>query len=248
MIEKIYRRMIEQYVVFMMVWSALIRPKMCLKFKDLTTMYKNNTFSLLHFLAFRGEASILNIPETYTLKDNVGITPLFVLAFRIKDFDDILKLSHVIHKRDEKGNTILHYLASSSNIAINNNLSKLLKHKDISSICNDSCETPLHKLAFKRCIEILNHPDVGIAFGSSNELGSPLHILTSLICMEENVDETIIKKLLSHPNISKTRYRETSLTPLHIMAMYKVILVVTHPDATVVKDRNGATPVDYLIM
>lgn len=156
----------------------------------------------LHDEAKKGNTDILHHPEVAKIKNEIGNTPLHVLAGKtLNDLDanKILEHQDVAKIKNDDGNTPLHYLANNINPSV-------LTHPDVAKIKNKDGDTPLHfwaanddRDADEVSQDILKHPHLKAV--KNNKGKTPADILL------EGRD----RDFMNHPSVAKLRPQRSKL-------------------------------------
>ena len=115
----------------------------------------------------------------------------------------------------------------------------ILEHPEVATALDADSNTPLHFLARQEVIEVLNHPMCGYIFNRVGE--SPLHTLAcSRIWFGEE-----LTKIVTHA-AAGARFNNLGESVLHLFASEGVEEVLEHPDVATAKNSDGWTPLHYL--
>ena len=167
----------------------------------------------------------------------------------IEELDDLLGVEPLtardIYKRAEKGDVTILFDRSVSKAAdaygsqsplhhlANKGKIEVLQHPDVAIVQDRNKVTPLHLLAGSGKVEALLHPAAGTI--KDNTGNTPLHYAARAIVFEA----------LEHP-AAATAKNDGKETALHILARMGCPLALEHKDVANVKGPRGATPLHYL--
>lgn len=180
----------------------------------------------LFALARAGDTSIITYPGIMEIFDEMGNTPIHILA--VKGYIEALTLyDYNNNVKNNNGLSILHSLGIGERTEI----------LTVPELCLDLDiyeNTGMHYLASYGKKEVLTHSQVATA--KNNSLYTPLHNLAPYL--NEN-------DILTIPEVSTVKTISGD-TPLHHMSYMRRIFVLNHPDVASVTNNNGDTPLHGL--
>jgi ankyrin repeat protein len=172
-----------------------------------------------------------------------GYTIILHAVSKSPDISQLLLLPEHVYKKDDEGNTLLHYAVENNNEIA---LKKLIEMDADINAQNKQGQTPLH-VALKngrvKEMEIIMdaNPDLSIKDNNGN---LPIHAAASVSVFDLNSIKTILNK-----KETVNTQNDEGLTPLHIAVRYstffQIKLLLSNGADVSIKDKKSKTPYDY---